>query len=148
MKWVLLAEDSDEKALHIIEVLSDNGVSIDFVRRSKDIRSAHMLLEKYDFALVILDMTFQVSGRAHASTEALAGLRILQHMAAAWNKTPVVITTQHEQFSDDNVMVQSLDELRNLCLQAFPENFCGAIHVRLGEDKWKSELDRLVKEYI
>lgn len=138
MLEILIVEDNATKQLEIEKALEGTGHEITAVR---SIAAAYRVLAVGLFDLIILDMTFQVSGAKGVEKEPLAGLEILQFVSNRRYSTPIIVATQHSSFSNPNMDgVDTIEELDALLADVFPRNYRTTIEIDLSEDAWKAAL--------
>jgi hypothetical protein len=82
------------------------------------------------------------------SKKPLAGIEVLQFIAGSSLKLPTLVVTQHDQFSvKGQGQYLTLDELRELLAEAFPDQCLGIIRSRLGEadSDWLEQVAIILK---
>jgi CheY-like chemotaxis protein len=142
---VLVVEDNATKQAEIESALSDFDIL-----STRSISGAYRLIAG-SWDLIVLDMTFQVGQtRGHESVkEALAGIELLQYMAAQAINVPVVVATQHKSFTTPEMPdIDSIQKLDELLAEAFPENYRGIVEVDRFEESWKEKLRQIVDDVL
>jgi CheY-like chemotaxis protein len=146
---VLVVEDSSSKADSITQLVKLHyDAQVEWV---STISGAYAVLNRKPWDLVILDMTFQVSqglGQA-VKKEALAGIELLQYMSAKQLSYPVIVATQHDEFSQGGwININSIDQLHSLLSEAFPDQYRSVVHVDLMSSDWHLELMKAMRRVI
>lgn len=143
---LLIIEDNGTKQLEIEKALATGDYKISAVRT---IANAYRVLVRQRWDLIILDMTFQVGSSSGFEKEPLAGLEVLQFMANQRFPTPVIVATQHSSFSNSSIEeVDSIEQLHELLVEAFPVNYRQTVEVDLSEDAWKETLRMAVERAL
>jgi CheY-like chemotaxis protein len=152
---VLVVEDSNDKFRELEAFLERNfGVSTRGLKppltRAKDIATAFNVLaapeRKWD--VVLLDMTFQrMNGAADVlSIEPLAGIEVLQYLAASGVAVPVLVLTQYSSFGDTVYSpAMSLEQLDLKLKKAFPDNYRGVVFVDLASKLWLERVGEFIR---
>jgi CheY-like chemotaxis protein len=138
---VYIVEDNASKLQEMINALPI--VFRDRVMTSHAISNAYRVIANSEFDLIILDMTFQVSneGGGQIAKESLAGVEVLQYMAAKRLDTPVIVATQHTTFRTRELPeIDSIEKLDGLLKDLFPGNYFTTVHVDLSGEAWKERL--------
>ena len=146
---ILIVEDNVEKGNIISSVLRGRFKSdIEFART---ISSGFAILEHKHWDLVVLDMTFQVSQGLgqEVRKEALAGVELLQFMTGKELEYPVIVATQHSDFTQGGLInLSSVDQLGDLLSATFPQIYRGIIKVDLTSTSWHAELIGLARSCL
>jgi DNA-binding NtrC family response regulator len=148
VKRVLIVEDNLQKK-EAIERLLVSRYPIE-ARYVNSISASLPTIERESWDLVILDMTFQITtGAGHAlRKEALAGLEVLQFMAAKRISSPVIVATQHTVFSHGAINVQTIQALDSLLKRSFPRIYRTTVFIDLNTDDWHSPLLDAAKDLL
>jgi CheY-like chemotaxis protein len=137
---VLIVEDNATKQNRIKAVVQRAfPAEIEVV---STINAAYPNIERRTWDLVVLDMTFQISGMgADVGKQALAGLELLQYVASKEIMVPVIVATQHQVFTQPGFFsIGSVQELDELLLSSFPDIYSGVVLVDLASEQWEGEL--------
>lgn len=147
---VLLVEDEDPKRDHLIACLSRISMQIQLVI-AKSVRSAVDELRKEHFDLVILDMslpTFDIKiNEAGGRPQGFGGVEVMRYMERLEVKTPVVVVTAYEAFSEDG---RELD-LTSLTAQLNRDHanvFVELIYYNSISGSWEEKLKNTVKSAL
>jgi DNA-binding NtrC family response regulator len=148
VKRVLIVEDNLQKK-DAIERLLTTSYRIE-ARHVNSISASLPTIERESWDLVILDMTFQITtgGGQALRKEALAGLEVLQFMAAKRITSPVIVATQHTVFSHGAINVQSVQALEALLRRSFPRVYRTTVFIDLNTDDWHAPLLDAAKDVL
>lgn len=144
---VLIVEDSKDKLARIETLLAVRlGYSMNDLNRVTTLSGFYGFVRGTPPELVILDMTFEVSDAKGASSKQdAAGLEVLQSFLSRGYNTPIIVTTQHEEFHHKGIMIKSSAELEAMLARVFPDNFVGLVKVDLASTDWEEDLVRLLR---
>lgn len=147
---VLIVEDN----VHKFDYMKGALAHIDdlVIDHARSIRSAFRLIQRRDWDIVLLDMTFEDAEgiQRDLRKEPLAGLDVLQFLDEKRSKTSVIVVTQHDSFIIDDedfeeeieLSKEELDEdLRN----AFPRNYVGLVSARMARHDWLGLIEDLLE---
>lgn len=143
---VLIVEDNQHKAVTIGKLLQ-SSISNCETTLVGSIAVAYRTIEFKKPDGIILDMTFQASQGIDRDIrkETLAGIELLQFLNRKMIAIPVIVATQHTNFSNANLpMVHSIESLDKELALKFKRNHKGIVLVDLSTDEWKSQLVDLV----
>ena len=142
MKTVVVVEDDEWKRDQLVEVIrkhfSDEEVVV-VVARSVS-TGLKAIVDGAD--LVLLDMslpTFEGTGMAGGRPQGFGGQEILNQLHLRGIHVPVIVVTQHGEFSDGD-RLRTLSELESELARTAGENFAGAIRFSSVVSGWRDDL--------
>ena len=139
---ILIIEDDPNKLGAITKFLSQYPKVQYFTQTAFQSGFRAILSDVYD--LLLLDMSMPVfdstGGHNGGRSLPLAGRDILFQMRRKKIKLRTIIVTQYENFG--GVSLGSLHQ--NLC-EEFPDNYIGYVYYNVTQDKWRHELDELLR---
>lgn len=146
MKNVLLVEDYEEKASHIISFLKDEFPDIVIERCSAYNTAQETIFEnpnKYD--LILLDMsmtTYDLNTDASGGKpEPTAGNDLLEGMFLRDIHTPVIVVTMYNVFGRKELSAFDEELKAN-----YPMNYKSYVFYSSQRNDWKGDLKRKIKE--
>lgn len=144
---ILIVEDSNDKLARIEAILINRlNVNLGDINRAATLSGFYGFVRGTPPDVVILDMTFDVSdSRGASSKQDAAGLEVLQSFSSLGLKTPIVVTTQHEEFHHKGMAIRSSKELNSMLARIFPANFVGLVKVDLAAREWEDDLVEMFK---
>jgi DNA-binding response OmpR family regulator len=140
MRQVLIIEDNTLKEARMKDVLRPiPGIEFKVCR---SVKAAYPMLEVEPWALILLDMSFQVNPESNTEIKKkpLAGRQILQFMRARKLNRPVIVVTQHSSFFEGTTSVESIFDLDKKLKKYFPGIYQSTVYVDLANDSWHRDL--------
>jgi CheY-like chemotaxis protein len=151
---LLLVEDEGPKFNKILACLCEAfpGVTVDAAR---SVRSALTKLDDSVYDVVILDMslpTFDISEDEHGGRpQGFGGVEVMRDMTNYEIRTPVIVVTAYEYFSEDSEVGNvhgkeaTLAELTDSLLEEFSDIFCELVKYDTFSDEWRDHLINTVQ---
>lgn len=145
---ILIVEDDQNKLRQLASFIRNKwpGFVID---ESRSYQSGLEKILSGGHDLVLLDMSMPTYDRSPHETggrpRKFAGKEILRKMQRKALRTPVLIVTQFESFSDGGNLV-SLQELRQQLRTGFLDNYIDTVYYNSAHDNWQFELERHISQ--
>lgn len=149
MKFLII-EDDPNKSRQIMEFLKEDFDNAS-IAECRSYRSGLNNIIKDPPEVLILDMTMPTydisSTEKGGRTRAYAGMEILGEIKRKKINLKVIIVTQFENFGEGgNIM--TLEEIKDLLLNDFPNHYLCTISYQPSEAKWRKELSHAIKGVI
>lgn len=144
----LLIEDDQFKVRHLLKALDALHLDLDIDEARSVNASLRALEQAGPFDLVILDMSlpmFDVGPReSGGQPQGFGGREIMHYMQSSEMAVPVIVVTQFEKFGEGSHEI-GLDALTSQLQRDFPDLMRGVVYYNAASDKWKQELEGLVR---
>lgn len=151
---LLLVEDEGPKCNKIKSCLNE-ALSDVVIHVARSVRSALTMLDGCSYDVVVLDMslpTFDITEDEHGGRpQGFGGVEVMRDMSNYEIRTPVIVVTAYEYFSEDSEIGNvhgkeaTLTELTDSLLEEFPDIFCDLIKYDTFSDEWREHLINTVK---
>lgn len=142
---VLLIEDDDEKLNHITEFMNHEYPKC-HILIARSFASGLRLLNRYktEASVALIDMSMpsydvSESEPSGGPPEGFAGRELLAQMKLRDIKTPVVIVTMFDSFSEKNTKT-SLEQLAQDLQERFSPPFSGLVYYDSRQEGWRTAL--------
>jgi len=144
---ILIIEDDELKYQHlnnfIAKILPQSNVTW---RKSYHTGLTEIMVDFYD--LLLLDMSMHIyektAQESGGSFETYAGRMILNEIDINEIKTKVIVVTGYDVYSDGKTLKTLKQELR----EEFGGFYIDTVYFIGSEEKWKTELSKLIKNYF
>jgi DNA-binding NtrC family response regulator len=147
MSSILVIEDDPNKLSQLCTFITEAFGSIELIT-ARSLRSGIRHVRERVFTLVLLDMTLpnfdatpdDSGGQAHN----FGGREFLKQLDRFDINVPVIVVTQFITFGRGSNTIK-LDDLDAELRSSFPGNYVGAVYYHASIQRWKEELQQLVK---
>lgn len=147
---ILIVEDDDNKRNQVVGFISSSFDNAKFII-ARSLQSGLRSAIEGDIELIILDMTmptFDISLEEDGGRpQAYAGREILRQMKRRKINIPVIVLTQFDRFGEGKDSL-TLAELDAQLKDAHSDYYLGAIYYDVSSERWKDELNLLIKTSI
>lgn len=142
---ILVIEDEENKANHVISLLHD-AVKND-INWSRSYMGALIQLKRNQYDIVILDMSLPLNDNNHMQEDfnTFAGLEILDELKRKRRKESVIVFTAFDILGEKEKRI-SLSELDEKMQIQYPSNYIGCVHYNALSLKWQDEILNKIKE--
>lgn len=147
---VLIVEDIDTKSRSIQELVRSVISPVD-IHCAASVKSAIQLIEKFDFSLILLDMslpTFDLSKAEGGGTpRPRGGMELFAHLDGSGVEVPVIVVSAYGALEEKGSMV-SLEEISSRLRRDYPALFQGSVLFDSVYTVWAEELTQLIRRTI